>query len=37
MQVVASTPQEFAAKVRSELESNRKLIESGAIKQEQRR
>lgn len=37
MQVVASTPQEFAARVRAELESNRKLIESGAIKQEQRR
>ncbi|MBI4294120.1 MAG: tripartite tricarboxylate transporter substrate binding protein [Betaproteobacteria bacterium] len=36
MQVVGSTPQEFAAKVRAELESNRKLIESGAIKQEQR-
>jgi len=36
MQVVASTPQEFAAKVRAELESNRKLIESGAVKQEQR-
>ena len=37
MSVVASTPQEFAARVRNELESNRKLIESGAIKQEQRR
>lgn len=34
MDVVASTPQEFAAQIRAELESNRKLIESGAIKQE---
>jgi hypothetical protein len=29
---VASSPQEFAAAVRSELERNRKLIDSGAIK-----
>jgi tripartite-type tricarboxylate transporter receptor subunit TctC len=36
MEVVASTPQEFAAKVRAELESNRKLIESGVVKQELR-
>lgn len=36
MEVVASTPQEFAAKVRVELENNRKLIEKGAVKQEQR-
>lgn len=36
MQVVASTPQEFAAKVRAELATNRKLIETGAVKQEQR-
>jgi tripartite-type tricarboxylate transporter receptor subunit TctC len=31
-QVVGSSPQEFAAAVRAELERNRKLIDSGAIK-----
>ena len=33
-QVVASTPNEFAAMVRSALEENRKVIEGGAIKAE---
>ena len=31
-QVVGSSPQEFAAAIRAELERNRKLIDSGAIK-----
>ena len=32
--VVASTPEEFAALLRSELESNRKMLESGAVKRQ---
>ena len=32
IEVVASTAEEFAAFIRAELERNRKVIESGAIK-----